>query len=202
MNWFHRRRKNRRNWAYLHEHRKTNHTSLVTYINGLKRHGFYKVGEGAFSTVWFHPKSDRAVKVSHNPDMWSQYIQWGAKSGWMGKFVPRVFSYKYHVRGNFSVAVMEKLADCVSNINARHPQFATLSLVNLVTQAPANDNLIKVVSVFSPELPRFLKEFMSAFKHRYDLHGQNAMVRSDGSFVLTDPVYGGRPVTERLRFAA
>lgn len=171
------------------------------YVAWLKKKGFVKLGCGAFSAVLSHPNSDKVIKINHTPDLWSQYILWGAKTGWMGKFVPRVYSYKYHESG-FSVAVMEKLKGTVSEecCGSSHPLHGALSIFEMSARASANDNLRKAVDIFQPGLGEFVKDFTTEFKGRYDLHAGNAMIRQDGSFVLTDPVYGGNCVKERLRF--
>lgn len=202
MNWFQlRRRLAKARHAAEEPKRQRPVPRYDRFVNFLHKKGFKRLGGGAFSSVYHKTGSDRVIKINHAPDQWSRYALWAAKHGWAGRFAPKVYSYKYHKEG-YSVAVMEKLACTVGELrdDKKHPHYGTLAFLDIALRAPANDNMAAAADCFQPELSKFMREFAAEFRHaRYDLHAANAMLRPDGSFVLTDPVYGGNCIRERLR---
>src|SRR5882672_8899390 len=91
------------------------------FIHKLEKRGYTVLGRGAYSTVLGKKDSDRVIKVSRSLDDWIDYVQWGAKNGYAGNFVPRVYSWKRYSRygehpkdeyertTDWSVAVVERM---------------------------------------------------------------------------------------------
>lgn len=73
--------------------------SVETFTKALEKRGFVKIGGGAFGSVFEHPTKGkgRVLKILRTPesDGWLDYIKWAAQEGQMGKYAPRVYSYKW-----------------------------------------------------------------------------------------------------------
>jgi len=162
----------------------------------LSKKGFKNIGGGAFSTVW-HKKGDRVIKVGRHDD-WIEYILWGHKNGFGGNYVPRVYSFKtfpgkpIHGEPNpFYVAVMEKLHCTTRQLYHDNTAHDLLVAAPLFTTAVEYKNPMAatLLDLLLPGITFFKNKFMEAFEGAgLDLHGGNFMLRSDGSFVLTDPI--------------
>lgn len=160
------------------------------FIAALKKRGFKPLGEGAFATVLGKDGYDRVLKVNRRPDVWIDYAVWAAKAGEAGKYAPKVHSYKTikGKRGDFSVAVVERIDYTVSDTPSDH---AMKILPDLLYFAKDNPIAARFVDVLAPNLNKFVEKVRVEFDDkRLDLHGENMMVRKDGSFVITDPVAG------------
>lgn len=164
----------------------------------LQKRGFKRLGSGAYSTVYGHPKSDRVIKVtSGSQDNWIDYIQWAAKSGYSGNFAPKVYSWKHYDKG-FSVAVVERMEKTLTELEYKEDAKLIESL--LYPSIRGNVMARLFLDELSPGLGKFIDDFSSTFKGATDLYGKNMMLRRDGSFAITDPVCGQKETTlNRLR---
>jgi hypothetical protein len=156
------------------------------YIRWLQKKGFIHLASGAFSTVLGHPKSDRVIKVCHNPDAWIDYVYWGAKQGYAGRFVPKVYSFKKHP--DFYVAVMEKLEYTASHADRKSEAYVANNLISLSLDCN-NDTAKQLLDLIVPGMEAFSVAMKERFKgERLDIHGGNIMFRKDGGMVVVDPV--------------
>ncbi len=159
----------------------------------LERRGFKKLGAGHFSAVYGKDGYDRVVKVNHRPDNWIDYAHWGAQQGFAGGLAPKVFSYKM-VMEKFQVSVVERMDSVVEQWGDSNPKVdkkSPLTLVPKLMYSAANDNPMaqQVISDIVPGLADFLSLLKKRFEgQKLDLHGENMMLRKDGSFCITDPV--------------
>lgn len=171
------------------------------FILALKKRGFEVLGSGAFSTVLAKEGQKRVIKVIRRPDGWINYIHWAAQIGEAGHFAPRVFSYK-KIKGrnkDFSVAVMERLSYTLENTPEEH---ALKILPNVLWRADKNPMAAKFTEMLAPGLVTFLGKMSAEWQipvGNFDLHDGNLMVRTDGSFVVVDPVSRGEDLFKRLR---
>jgi hypothetical protein len=155
----------------------------MSFIAGLRRHGFVKLGGGCFSEVYAKPGSDRCIKVCFRTDAWPAYVFWASDAGHAGTLAPRVFSFKNH--GDWYVAVMERLASTVVN-HWGQPAYQTFrQLATAMSCGTAEPDLEFAL----PGAGNFVREFAAAGLNTYtDLHDENFMLRFDGSMVCTDPI--------------
>lgn len=171
------------------------------FIVALKKRGFQVLGSGAFATVLVKGDSKRVIKVIRRPDGWINYIHWAAQIGEAGHFAPRVFSYK-KIKGrnkDFSVAIMERLSYTLENTPEEH---ALKILPNVLWRADKNPMAAKFTEMLAPGLVTFLNKMSAKWDipvGNFDLHDGNLMVRTDGSFVVVDPVSRGEDLYNRLR---
>lgn len=163
------------------------------YQQKLEQRGFKRLGSGYHSSVYAHPKSDKVIKVVNQlTDPWIDYAVWANRQGHGGKLAPKVYSYKLHQKGQFSVSVMEKLDKTVIDLGGEHDLAFTHDLFQHYLQGnnlQAGIFLDQIV----PDATKFadaLKKRYDGTKVRFDLHSQNFMVRKDGSFVVIDPLAG------------
>lgn len=171
------------------------------FIKGLERRGFKKIGSGAFSTVLAKEGSKRVIKVIRRPDGWINYVHWAATNGFAGKFAPMVFSYKKIKgrKGEFAIASMERLKYTLNGVPQEH---ALKILPGLMGRVDHNEMAKKFVDVLAPGLSDFLTRMSEKWKippWNFDFHDGNLMVRTDGSFVIVDPVSRGEEGFNRLR---
>lgn len=162
----------------------------------LEKKGFKLLGSGAFSYVYGHPKSDRVIKITRNPDNWIDYIQWAAKNGYCGNYAPRVYSYKKI--GDFEVSVVEKMKQTVHLLPDKDDyRFADkLGILHLKGNVMAGIFLEELLPGMPNFLSRLEKEFVkNPLEERLDLHAGNFMVRPDGTYCFTDPLCGKSKVT-------
>lgn len=160
--------------------------SLLAYEYFLQKKGFQRLGSGAFSTVYGHPKSDRVIKLCHNPDAWVDYVYWGAKEGYAGKFVPKVYSFKKHC--DFYVAVMEKLEYTARHVDNKSEACVANNLISLGL-GYNNETAKTLLDLLVPGMEAFSKALQQQFSgERLDIHDGNIMFRKDGSMVVVDPV--------------
>lgn len=174
------------------------------FINKLEKRGYKVLGRGAYSTVLGKEGSERVIKVSRSLDDWIDYVQWGAKNGYAGNFVPRVYSWKRHSNltldwngypRDWSVAIVERMAETV------HDNKLDLSLLyNLYYPANSGNVMAQVyMEDLCPGSFKFFKE-LSENKFSSDIAGKNMMIRKDGSFCVTDPTCGNiKTDKKRLR---
>lgn len=179
------------------------------FLKALTKRGFKILGRGYFSAVCHKPGTTRVLKVGIRPsegDGWSDYMFWGAKKGYAGTFVPKVYSYKW-VKGkksDFYIASMEKLDSEMSNFGSDH---ANTVIANLIEYgAKYNNELgITLADLAVPGLGKFCTSLAAHFvDSRLDLHGANIMTRHDGSLVVIDAVAGhrqGTTIPKRLKTA-
>jgi hypothetical protein len=162
----------------------------ANFVGALKKRGYVKLGRGSFGTVLAKPEASTVLKVMHNPtDGWLNYVQWASKEGYAGSFAPKVYSYKYIQKGNFGVALMERLDKTLTQVEDAEPASVVPSLFykHVCHQNETAGNLLN--SLF-PGIKEFGIKLSQTYKH-FDFHGDNYMLRHDGSLVVTDPVAGG-----------
>ena len=188
-------------WVF-HKFDKKPFDDAFGFIKALERRGFKVLGAGMFSTVLHKEGSNRVIKVIRRPDGWINYVHWAAQIGEAGRFAPKVFSYK-KIKGrekDFAVAIVEKLANTLDNTPAEHA--ATL-VPALVWRAEKNEMAAKFLETVAPGLLSFLLKMKEKWELPsvvgFDLHEGNLMIRTDGSFVVADPVSRGDDTFERLR---
>lgn len=150
----------------------------------LSKRGFKRLGSGCFSTVYHHPSSDKVIKVTRNQDNWIEYIKWASENGYAGKFAPKVFSFK-NFNDNFSVAVMEKLDKCMTQVDRSSKHYVTYSLLGLTE---GNETASSVVDLLEPGIAKFLNHFHKKWDG-WDMHRENVMVKGD-RIVIVDPLAG------------
>lgn len=176
------------------------------FIDRLEKRGYKRLGAGAYSTVLGKDGSDRVIKVSRSLDNWIDYVQWGAKEGYAGSFVPRVYSWKkferpptaefggYERSNDWSVAVVERMeATCTD-----HKHDMAL-LLNLYYPAQCGNTM---AAVYMDDLAPGSYQFFQALNANHfnsDMGGKNVMLRKDGSFCVTDPCCGNIK-TDKKRF--
>lgn len=185
-------------WGYVsHVPKASPFKCPFNFIAALEKRGYKPLGRGAYSTVLGKEGSDRVIKVSRSLDNWIDYIQWGAKNGYAGNFVPRVYSWKRHIRGgekDWSVAVVERMADTCND--QKHDMSLLLNLYY-----PANSGNTMAKLYMDDLCPGSYKFFEELAQNRFnsDIAGKNVMVRKDGSFCVTDPTCGSI-LTDKKRF--
>ena len=159
----------------------------VSFAEALRKKGFQRLGSGAFSTVYAHPKSDRVIKVTRTADNWIDYALWAAKNGYAGSLAPKVYSFKKFNKGHeFLVSVVERMDKTLGNISDAED----LSLATLLLKKYHNFNNV-AAGVFLEDLAPGLASFTKKLQKEFgglDIHGGNLMVRSDGTVCFTDPV--------------
>jgi len=173
------------------------------FIARLEKRGFKVLGRGAYSTVLAKDGSDRVIKVSRTLDNWIDYIQWGAKKGYAGNFVPRVYSWKRHTNPSgeknewnnereWSVAIVERMDDVLSD----HKKDMAL-ILSLYYPAQCGNTMAKVyMEDLSPGSAKFFEE-LAANQFASDIAGKNVMVRKNGSLCVTDPACGSIKTDKR-----
>lgn len=172
------------------------------YGERLKKRGYTLIGRGYYSAVYGKEGSDRVIKVGRDPegDGWLDYIDWATQKGYLGKWAPQVYSYKYHrgdyayrtgkYEGSFYVAVVERLDKTVSRLDKRSPEKA----LPMVFEYAENPLVNEVMDRLSPGLGSFSKDFMTTFSKNagVDVHGENIMLRKNGEIVINDPLSSKR----------
>lgn len=153
----------------------------------LTKKGFKCLGSGHFSRVYGKEGSDRVIKISHQPDNWIDYVVWADKLGYAGNLAPKVFSYKYNEKGNYSISIVERMECTLHKLDTKHDHHVTVSMFE---KYKAGNTL---AGCFLEEIVPTAASFVDALKKefegdRFDLHNGNFMVRPDGTFCLTDPV--------------
>lgn len=174
------------------------------FIEALCKRGYHVLGAGAYSTVLAKPGSNRVVKVCRKADTWLDYVVWAAKAGHAGRMAPNVFSYRRFNVGRpseFYVAVMEKLEATIATVQYSKPRdyHAYACLREFIERRQDRDGL-EAEKVW-PGAIAFGIAFRVEFTRGLDLHGNNWMVRKDGSLVCTDPLCDESKTTapERMR---
>jgi hypothetical protein len=174
------------------------------FIEALCKRGYHVLGAGAYSTVLAKPGSNRVVKVCRKADTWLDYVVWAAKAGHAGRMAPNVFSYRRFNVGRpseFYVAVMEKLEHTIATVQYQKPNDyrAYACLRDFIERRQDRDGL-EAEKVW-PGAIAFGIAFRVEFTRGLDLHGNNWMVRKDGSLVCTDPLCDESKTTapERMR---
>lgn len=183
--------------------------SGYAFVHFLEKRGFTIIGSGAYSKILTKGDSRRVIKVCRSPDMWIDYILWANKQGYAGGFAPRIFSYKYFpgkdntngTKNPFYVAVVERMEKTASRLENSHGLTFIHHLFNYSVQYD-NDNATAVIDLVLPGIGKFAGDFKEQFgKNDLDLHGGNFMVRSDGTYALTDPLAGSTSTdVKRLRY--
>lgn len=177
---------------------KSRFESGYAFVHFLEKRGFTIIGSGAYSKILAKGDSKRVIKVCRSPDMWIDYVLWANKAGYAGGFAPRIFSYKYfpgkdNTNGSknpFYVAIVERMEKTASRLDYSHGLSFIHSLFYLSIHHD-NDNATAVIDLVLPGIGKFANDFKGHFgKNDLDLHGGNFMVRSDGTYALTDPLAG------------
>lgn len=162
------------------------------YERNLETLGFELLGKGLYSRVYAIPNHpDKVIKVADR-DGWLEYIRWATERGYAGKFAPKVFSLKFHNQDGFYVAIMERLVDTVGQMR----NSSTISdLFHTITDWKWRK---KETDEKHPDLHAFMRE-LDQKQMINDLHDGNAMVRSDGQIVITDPLTIGSTDKYRIK---
>lgn len=142
--------------------------------------GWKQIGAGSYASVYANPKHpDKVIKIGYANDHWPHYIQWANDHGYMGKQAPFVYSIK--PMGDFYVAVMERLACTLSEVQRDRGQQEYFD--------------VNTASKFTYDRWMPLKSELQAFKldaidfgWGSDWCGANTMFRGNGDIVLTDPM--------------
>jgi len=163
--------------------------SCGTFAAALTKKGYVRLGGGAFSQVYGHPNSDRVIKLQMRPggDGWLEYVQWAEANGYAGKFAPKVYSYKYNAKGQFGMAVMERLDRTLHRVGRKEDVRAVSTLFGMSRDVPLAYTLLDLAE---PGLAEFGNKLAETFRGHLDYHNGNFMTRKDGSFVVSDPVAG------------
>lgn len=183
--------------------------SASAFGAALEKRGFKRLGAGAYSTVYGKDGYDRVVKVTRCLDDWIDYIQWGAKNGYAGNYVPKVYSWKKFATGHienswrhnthFAVAIVERMDHTLSEKKGHQSDF--IALEYLARPAIHHDNLMcqLICEDIAPGYLDFIRHLKKEFDSD-DMYGKNLMVRKDGTFCVTDPVCGSiKTSATRLR---
>ncbi len=171
------------------------------FCHRLQKKGWTLLGSGAHSRVLAKGDSTKVIKVGCSADNWMRYVLWGRKHGYEGNFVPKVYSYKYFKgKSPFYVAVVEKMERTTSNGCQEDKDHV---LLNLFSMAKRNDHAQAALNMLEQGCGDFARNLSKAANDNdwaMDVHGANFMVRSNGTWVATDPVnaHGDTP-TERIR---
>lgn len=167
----------------------------------LQKHGFIKIGKGAFSAAFAKPGSDRIIKVNRCEDSWLNYILWAARLGYAGRFAPKVYSFHRFTERNGDpvyIAIAERLHSRIYDLR-NLPVYSTFCewqgwafRVHNEFQrgrTPAERLNPKIEAAFPG-----IEQFTFILVRRYsgiDLNEGNIMFRSNGSWVINDPVTTG-----------
>lgn len=174
--------------------------NAIGFIKALEKRGFKVIGTGAFATVLAKEGQKRVIKVIRRPDGWINYIHWAAQAGEAGHFAPKVFSYK-KIKGrksDFAVAVVERLKYTLEAA----PEDHALKIIPSLIWRAENPMARKFLDVLAPGLMDYLAKMAAEWKipiRNFDFHDGNLMLRTDGSFVIVDPVSRGEDKYNRLR---
>ena len=166
----------------------------------LAKRGFKKLGSGAYSTIYGKDGQDRVIKVTAgSQDNWIDYIQWAASKGYCGTLAPRVYSWKkFKIEGGeFSVSVVERMERTIDHANKSDPY-----LFNALLYPALNGHTLAqcYMEDIVPGSVKFFMDLKERFPGGHDLYGKNMMLRTNGTFCVTDPVCGKSEVKiNRLR---
>lgn len=148
--------------------------------------GLQRFGSGAFASVYGHPDLDFVVKVGgysnehHRPDAWPEYAKMVMAQFQNNPHAPKITALREFPQG-FYYSIMEPLERTVGH---DHPFF--WKLMN-VLESWGSFGTVEF-EIQHPELYDLLRGIKSLEK-AIDLHSDNAMLRKDGSMVITDPIY-------------
>jgi hypothetical protein len=164
-----------------------------SFKKALEKKGWETLGSGHYSYVLGRKNSEKAIKIGSiiERDGWIDYVHWANKNGYGGTFAPKVYSFK-HIKGkkkDFTLTLMEKIEKNAYSIGRKHD---TRPLPELVQQYVVYENEMagKLIDYAVPGLKTFTDELRKEFPDHFDLHNGNFMVRSNDSFVITDPISG------------
>lgn len=175
----------------------------------LKKIGWVRAGKGAFSEVFTNPTKDFVLKITKKPD---RAFAWFALMTQLypNKHFPKISNAKiYNINGiNYHIFLIEKLIPVkktpfISTLGRIADRFIYRKSNVLDNNFYVNNCNIKSKSV--QQVIQYLKENPSFEKALYilrnnenvrtkilpDIHSKNIMQRTDGTLVLTDPVYNG-----------
>lgn len=171
----------------------------------LAKKGFSHLGSGANSQVYGKAGQARVIKVGSAGDNWMSYVLWGRQMGYEGKFVPKVYSYKWYPNG-FYVAVVERM-ERTTGAGSGKKDLDPILLDLFNKGRRGNEYALLAMDALVPGLDRFAVDLVKAANDNswgWDDHGGNFMVRADGSWVATDPIHdrSSVPPKNRIRLAA
>ena len=165
----------------------------------LKGCNYTKLGEGAFAAAY--AKSDKSkwvIKTGPSTDGWLDYITMIMQLEFLGNpYVPKVRFLKINPERKFYVAVLERLAYTVNRASFMHgDERFTASSVSVVyndaynyLKFPTEDRGMEAREQLDAELIRLCDAIRERFTSRnLDFHSDNAMIKSNGQMVITDPV--------------
>jgi len=163
-------------------------------VEFLKDRGWEIIGEGMFAEVFGHPQSNQVIRITtaleddkgivFPPDGWLVYAKLCQTKLACNPHALKIFKLK--VFDGFYVARLERLEATIEDCDDRDVQ-EFFEKVCIALNNPGG-----VVSwellVSNPELSDLLNELRKT-QCALDLHNCNAMIREDGTFVVTDPLY-------------
>lgn len=148
-------------------------------IERLQKKGWYRLGAGASSAVYAHPKKPKiVVKVNSRPDPWPEYILWAAEQGELGKHAPMVYS----------IAPLKKAAHYWTGV----PYVAVMEKLYEMSHRMGCDEALKY------PFCKKLRASRLSYHFGWDCYGSNTMERKNGEVVFTDP-WCGEPTQKALK---
>lgn len=172
----------------------------VEWHEVLLKNGFHPLGSGGFGTVWSHPKLSYVLKVFISTD--TAYTAWisTARKHTDNIHMPKFISKRIvSVTSEVSAIRMEKLTPITNDDDKRIINWSNSVLRNTgmpsdMTNSPKYKNSSFYVNWGSTH-PQWIdaldiaKILIKSGNFEPDLHDANVMARSDGTLVITDPVY-------------
>lgn len=157
----------------------------------LEELGFSILGQGSFATVWGHPDLDFVVKVGGVSnefefyDRWPEYAKLVMAQFQNNPHTPRISFLKEWKSQKFYAAIIEKLSGTILDYGDDHELYwKTQHLLEMSWGG-------SLAYEFEDEHPQLYELLLGikSLNRAIDLHSENAMLREDGSLVITDPIY-------------
>lgn len=157
----------------------------------LEELGFSILGQGSFATVWGHPDLDYEIKVGGVSnefefyDRWPEYAKLVMAQFQNNPHAPRISFLKEWKSQKFYAAVIEKLSGTILDYGDDHELYwKTQHLLEMSWGG-------SLAYEFEDEHPQLYELLLGikSLNRAIDLHSENAMLREDGSLVITDPIY-------------
>ena len=158
--------------------------------NELRANGLVNFGSGSFATVYGHPDLDFVVKVGGFSeefkfyDRWPEYARLVMAQFSNNPYAPKITALREWKSQKFYVATIEKLEQTVQDIGEDHEVYwQTQHLLERWGGSIAYEFEEKYPALYD------LLVGIKSLNRPMDLHSENAMLRKDGSLVITDPIY-------------
>lgn len=144
------------------------------------RYQWERVGEGAAGIVFINARHPYAVKVYAYDSGYHQYVNWCVDHA-KNKYVPKFRSRPVRVLDNIFAVRCEKLISAQGSNES-------YKLADQVYRCVRAINKSSPLDEYDPDMIELCK-FLAKFEHYLDLHDANVMFRTNGSLVVTDPLY-------------